>query len=99
MNWNLLIVLYTITFNCSIYQAHGQDNDINIKIINNAYVIDSSNITTVSFELQNFSQEEVLVWIEKENVKNLSLKEKTIMYFFKQKGDFSLVQLVGENLT
>ncbi len=72
--------------------------ELKADIKTDVYFIDSIEFNAVTLELSNVTKDEVLIWIEKNGTQDLTIDQKVISFYFKYKGDFSLIQLVNENL-
>jgi hypothetical protein len=90
MNIILLIIPFCL--------VRGQFDKIDVKISNVVYSIDSSKFNIAYLELNNYTKDDIVVWIENRNVKDLTAKQQIKSYFYKLKGDFNLAQIANENL-
>ena len=82
-----------------LYYSPAFSQELKADINNCAYFIDSTEIDIVTLELKNITTEDILIWIEKNSTFGLTTDQKVKSFYFKKKGDFSLIQLVNENLT
>ena len=72
--------------------------ELKADIKTDVYFIDSIEFNLVTLELRNTTKEDVYVWIEEDSIHGLTTDQKVKSFYFKNKGDFSLIQLINENL-
>lgn len=90
-------IIVIISFIIAYYiPAFSQELKANYK--SSVYFIDTIEFDLVTLELSNISNVDVFVWIEEKSVQSLTTDQKVKSFYFKNKGDFSLIQLVNENL-
>jgi len=92
MKQYLLALIVSLAF----YNIAAQ-NVVNIAYFRNEYFIDSIKYSILTCNITNICTEDVLIWVDDDTTLK-SNQEKIYSYFIKQKGDFSLVQLVNENI-
>lgn len=80
------------------YYKPALSQELKTDIRSIVYFIDSTEFNLVTLELSNVTKEDVFVWIEESSTQGLTIDQKVKSYYFKNKGDFSLIQLVNENL-
>lgn len=89
----LCIVCLTI-----LYFSVAACQEFKVNIRDYSYFIDSIEINLTTLQIKNPTKENLLVWIERNSAVGSTMDQKVKSYFFKNKGDFSLIQLVNENL-
>jgi hypothetical protein len=88
--FNIFILLAT-------QQASCQPTTLKINFFDcYTYLIDNKQINVCEVEIQNPSQEDFVMWFDKESVLGFDEKRKIHSYFFKIKGDFNLFNLLVE---
>lgn len=80
------------------YFIPALSQELKTDIENSVYFIDSIEFNLVTLELRNTTKEDVYVWIEEDSIHGLTTDQKVKSFYFKNKGDFSLIQLINENL-
>lgn len=96
---NLILIITLVFFsviNEKIYAQNNQSEKIEVIETLTEYYIDNELIGFLTLEIRNVSNNDILLWIDKENNKNLSLNEIIKNHFIKIKGDFSLFQVAIE---
>ncbi|HOK36849.1 MAG TPA: hypothetical protein PK860_05505 [Paludibacteraceae bacterium] len=62
-----------------------------------SYSINNSKYSILNLKVENFTNDSLLLWLENDKrVWNLDNKSKLWNYFFKKKGDFSLINIINE---
>lgn len=92
MNRNLLI-LFGLLFSLSLY---AQETHLITEKKVNQYYVEDTLYTQIDFFFTNISTNNYVLWIEKDSVSSLSESERIRNYFFKRKGDFSLMGLIWD---
>jgi hypothetical protein len=99
MNKLVICKLFLLLLLSFPYVALSQNGECTIDLKKYEYYIGTSKITNITFELTNICSEDVYVWIEKDSVETAGYNNLIRKYFFKTKGDFSFIQLIGENMS
>jgi len=93
----IVILLFASTFLCKL--CLGQISYVDIKFGTSTYLIDSTRFNITTIKIENIYNENLTLWFDKEYHDNTSIDDKIKSFFIKVKGDFSLLQLVNENIS
>ena len=88
------IVLILLGFSLTLI-SYSQDKFLQIKRNVSEYYSDTL-YSQIDFHYSNTSDSALVLWIEKGNVDSLSNSKKINNYFFKRKGDWSLMQMIWD---
>jgi hypothetical protein len=92
-----LIIQILLTFFCTC--CFGQNSNIfSTQVEESEYYIGNIRFNTTSIIIKNICNEDIVFWLSNKNVCNMTAKEKIENYFFTIKGDFSLIQLMTDNI-
>ncbi|MDD4275325.1 MAG: hypothetical protein PHG14_16560 [Desulfobacter postgatei] len=92
----IIQILLLILFNACCL---GQDFKMfSVKVEDSRYYIGNTEFNTTSIVIKNTSSKDIVFWLSDKNVQNMASKEKIKDYFFQVKGDFSLAQLMTDNI-
>lgn len=92
------VFLFGILIFLQSLSVFAQKNVLNLELKDNTYFIDSTRYTVVSVDIINCNKENLILWLDKLDVSELSVEQKLRRYFFKTRGDFSFAQLIYDNL-
>ncbi len=88
-----------ILFLCSEQNLRCQSTEHILKVFDcYTYVVDNEKVNVCEVMIKNTSNEDYVIWFEKQNTINLNEKEKIQLYFFKIKEDFNFYNLIVEKL-
>ena len=73
-------------------------DNFNINYTNYNYILNDKRITVCEITIKNSSKNEYIFWFDDNDIRNYDDDHKIYSYFFKQKGDFNLFELIKENL-
>lgn len=78
--------------------AAGQERLFCTKIKDAEYVVDSTKFTVVSFNIVNTSNADIILWLDDQDVSELSTEQRIRHYFFTVKGDLSFSHQIYDNV-
>ena len=97
MKYVLVIQTFLLILVSSCCQ--GQDNQVlDVKMECYEYYIGDTKFTNTSIIIKNNSSRDILFWLSDNSIPNMTIEEKIKDYFFQVKGDFSLYQMMTENI-
>ena len=95
---NYLKILF-ILFSCAVQNLRCQSSEHILKVFDcYTYVVDNEKLKVCEVMIKNRSNEDYVVWFEKQSTIGLNEKEKIQLYFFKVKEDFNFYNLIVEKL-
>lgn len=94
-----LLAIQTFLSILIISCCHGQDNQVyDISMEFSEYYLCDTKFTNTSIIIKNVSCGDILFWLSDKIDPNLTIEEKIKDYFFQINGDFSLFQMMTENV-
>ena len=95
----LLLIIKMLTLMLLNSCCLGQDIHVfEVKTEDSKYYVGNTIFNTTSIIIKNTSNKDIVFWLSDKNVIQMTTKEKIKDYFFQVKGDFSLAQLMTENV-
>ncbi len=96
----LVLIIQILFFSLFSPCCFGQDTQLyDIKMEDSQYYIGNVEFNTTSITLKNINSRGIVFWLSDKESSNIRTQEKFKDFLFQVKGDFSLFQLMTDNIT
>ena len=91
------IYIFSAFFSLLNLNVLGQEDFYRLETKDVKYIIDTTEFNVISVDVTNSCKHNLILWLDKQDVTDLSLEHKIRHYFFTKKGDLSFAQLINDN--
>ena len=83
------IYIFSAFFSLLNLNVLGQEDFYRLETKDVKYIIDTTEFNVISVDVTNSCKHNLILWLDKQDVTDLSLEHKIRHYFFTKKGDLS----------